>query len=240
MGDAIWSAMRFATQKRILRGNDVRSLILACLTIAGTAPIALAQTPEPEHQLIEPTLPQVILDAPTIELTQFRRSICVNGLKGRNDRTVNPAGTTIPSLWWTRDLLVSKSQFNPKLIEGWLVCGAGVQDAMARVCAIGAKPGRVEMVVNTQLWTVLDYLSRYELIYRFGSATSECGYNIYIFNTDTQLIADFTCDFQALPPVGGRSTDRGCVLRPDLSGKGGLTRQIPDGFTATDYRVDFR
>jgi hypothetical protein len=220
--------------------NWVRSMVLGLMLGSFVTVEARAQLPEPEHQLIEPTLPQVILDAPTIELTQFRRSICVNGSKGRNDRTVNPAGTTIPSLWWTRDLLVSKSQFNPKLIEGWLVCGAGVQDGLARLCAIGAKPGRVEMVVNSQLWTVLDYLSRYELIYRFGSATSECGYNIYIFNTDTQLIADFTCDFQALPLVGGRSTDRGCVLRPDLSGKGGLTRQIPDGFTATDYRVDFR
>jgi hypothetical protein len=235
VGDAIWSVMRFAKQKRILRGNYARSLILALLMIGGGAPIALAQTPEPEHQLIEPTLPQVSFEGPKIELAQFRRGVCVNGLPGTSDRTINPVGTTIPSLWWTRDLLVTKSQFNPKLIEGWLVCGAGVQDAMARVCAISAvRPGRVEMVVNTQLWTVLDYLSRYELINRFGMATSECGYNIYIFNTDTQLIADFTCDFQSVRP------DRGCVLRPDLSGKGGLTRSIPDGLAAADYRIELR
>jgi hypothetical protein len=225
-----------------------RSLILSLLTIGVWGQRAIAQAPvppliknpppsfipEPEHQ-IEPTLPQVSFGVPTIELEQFRRGVCVNGAEGTSDRTINPVGTTIPSLWWTRDLLVTKPQFNPKLIEGWLVCGAGVQDAMARVCAIAAlRPGRVEMVVNTQLWTVLDYLSRYELINRFGAATSECGYNIYIFNTDTQLIADFTCDFQSDRP------DRGCVLRPDLSGKGGLKRQVPDGFAAAEYRIELR
>jgi hypothetical protein len=214
--------------------NWGRSMVLVGLLGSFGVSEVLAQTSEPEHQLIEPTLPQVILDAPTIELAQFRRSICVNGAAGRNDRTVNPVGTTIPSLWWTRDLLVTKPQFNPKLIEGWLVCGAGVQDGVARSCAIGSRPGRVEMVVNTQLWTVLDYLSRYELIYRFGSATSECGYNIYIFNTDTQLIADFTCDFQAVRP------DNGCVLRSDLSGKAGLSRSVPEGLAGAEYRVDFR
>ncbi len=225
-----------------------QSLLLAFLTIGVGESGAIAQAPvptlitnpppsfvpEPEHQ-IEPTLPQVSFGVPTIELAQFRRGVCVNGTVGTSDRTINPVGTTIPSLWWTRDLLVTKPQFNPKLIEGWLVCGAGVQDAIARVCTIGgSRPGRVEMVVNTQLWTVLDYLSRYELINRFGTATSECGYNIYIFNTDTQLIADFTCDFQS------DRRDRGCVLRSDLSGKGGLKRQVPDAFAAAEYRIEVR
>jgi hypothetical protein len=227
-----------------ISGSSLLALLAigaGCSVLAQTAaptvikPPTPVEPPEPEHQFELPTLPQVIIEAPKIELEQFRRSICVNGSRGSSDRTINPAGTTIPSLWWTRDLLVSKSQFNPKLIEGWLVCGAGVQDGLARVCGLnGARSGRVEMVVNTQLWTVLDYLSRYELLYRFGSATSECGYNIYIFNTDTQLIADFTCDFQSA------RADRGCLLRPDLSGKGGLSRSVPDGFAPTDYRVDLR
>jgi hypothetical protein len=192
-----------------------------------------AELPEPEHELPQPNLPQVVIDGPILNLEDFQKGICATGNRGRSDRTISPLGATIPSLWWTRDLLVSKTQFNPKLIEGWLVCGAGVQSGDARACSISPdRPGRVEMVVNSQLWTVLDYLSRYELISRFGSAASECGYNIVIFNSDRLLIADYTCDFAA--------ADRRCRLRPDLSGKSGLKRVAPDGFDAIDYRIDFR
>lgn len=196
-------------------------------------PSLLPESPEPEHQLSDPTLPQVVIETPTINLEDFKQGLCATGTLGRSDRAISPLGATIPSLWWTRDLLVSKTQFHPKLIEGWLVCGAGVQEGDARACAISPdRPGRVEMVVNSQLWTVLDYLSRYELISRFGAAASECGYNIVIFNSDRLLIADYTCDFE--------TTDRRCRLRPDLSGKSGLKRVAPDGFDAIEYRIDFR
>jgi hypothetical protein len=209
------------------------ALSLAVGTLLSNSAIAWATEDEPEHGLINIPLPQVVIQPPTIDLSQFRRGLCADGLVGSSDRQINPEGTTIPSLWWTRDIVMSKPQFNTKLIEGWLVCGAGTQNADARVCSIAPKrPGRVEMLVNTGLWQQLDYLNRYEFLARFGDTTSECGYNIYIFNTEATLIADFTCDFQA------KQSRKSCVLRSDLSGKGGLRRQATDEFFATDYRID--
>ncbi|MBE9028486.1 hypothetical protein IQ266_01785 [filamentous cyanobacterium LEGE 11480] len=207
-------------------------------TAVPPAPAVVRPTAEPEHGQSGIDLPQVvILEQPQvkIDIQQFRRGQCANGTRGTSERSINLAGTTIPSLWWTRDLVLAKKQFNPKLIEGWLVCAAGVQNAEARVCAISpVRPGRVEMLVNTQLWTVLDYLSRYEFLYRFGSATTECGYNIHIFNTDAVLMADYICDYQSDRP------NHDCRLRPDLSGRSGLKRGPTDVFSATDYRIELR
>ncbi len=195
-----------------------------------------AEETEPEHRLLKPPLPQVIFQPPTIQLSDFHRGICANGQAGNSDRTISPEGMTVPSLWWTRDILMSKSKFNAQLIEGWLVCEAAVQHADARVCAISpARPGRVEMLVNTQLWAQLDYLSRYEFLARFGAATRECGYNIYVFNTETTLIADFTCQFQS---DQADQSSHHCVLRPNLVDKGGLRPPMTDEFFPTDYRID--
>jgi hypothetical protein len=159
-----------------------------------------------------------------IDLKKFRQGICPDQQMGNSDRDIQSAGVTIPSLWWTRDQLVAKSQvFHPKLIEGWLVCQAGIQEQSARTCQISPqRPGRVDMVVNAQLWSVLDYLNRYEFLHRLGTAASECGYNIYVFSSEAKLIGDYTCEFPDRPSV--------CSLRTDLSGKGGLRRAPTDGF----------
>jgi hypothetical protein len=194
---------------------------------------ASAQMSMPQTSVPQTSVPQAatsVSDQVPIDLAQFQRRICANGLAGTGQQDVDLSGPTIPSLWWTRELLSNKPQFNPKLIEAWLVCDAGRQNADARVCGIGAaRPGRVEMIVNTQLWSVMDYLSRYELINRFGTATSECGYNIYIYSSDAKLLADYTCDFQSI------DISHRCVLRADLSGKSGLRRggtDIPIGVPA--------
>jgi hypothetical protein len=159
----------------------------------------------------------------SIDLVQFRRGLCADGSVGNTEQDIRPEGVTIPSLWWTRDQLVDRDKFNPKLVEGWLVCAAGIQDQDARVCKLApARPGRVDIVVNTQLWATLDYLKRFEFLNRLGTAASECGYNIYVFNTEALLLGDYTCAFPDRPTV--------CQLRTDLSGRSGLRRNVPDGF----------
>jgi hypothetical protein len=146
---------------------------------------------------------------------------------GSSDQDIKAEGVTIPSLWWTRDLLVAtKPYFNPKLIEGWLVCAPGVQAQSGRVCKLAPqRPGRVDMLVNAQLWSVLDYLHRYEFLNRLGTAASECGYNIYVFSTESKLLSDYTCQFPDRP--------NDCTLRTDPSGKGGLKRGPTDVFSPT-------
>ncbi len=58
--------------------------------------------------------------------------------------------------------------------------------------------GRVDFVVNRQVWSLLDYLQRYGFIHEFGTVASSYGYNIRIFDSQANLLAAYTCDFSPL------------------------------------------
>lgn len=89
--------------------------------------------------------------------------------------TIAAKGLTIPSLWWTDE------QFGGKLLQDWLAY---------------QNEGRVDLVVNRQLWTLLDYIGRYRFTNNFGTVAREYGYNSRIFNQQGILLASYTCNFQ--------------------------------------------
>ncbi len=109
------------------------------------------------------------------------------------------SGLTIPSLWWV------KEQFAGKLLDNWLAYPNDNQ--------IG---GRVDLVVNRQVWSLLDYLQRYEFVNHFGTAAKEQQYNTRVFNRQGGLLAAYTCEFNVEP--------LGCKIWLDSSGFQG-TRQ---------------
>src|SRR5919199_5699197 len=123
--------------------------------------------------------------------------IQLTGLNVIRSDTISPTGLTIPSLWW------AKEQFAGKLLDNWL-----------------AYPNehRVDLVVNRQLWTLLDYIGRYSFINQLGTAAREYGYNtrVFILNQPDKALATYTCDFSAAQPV--------CNIRLESSGKGTLQR----------------
>ncbi|MGL5805535.1 MAG: hypothetical protein ACRC2R_14030 [Xenococcaceae cyanobacterium] len=96
--------------------------------------------------------------------------------------TIAPRGITIPSLWW------AKEQFDPfagKLIVNWLAY---------------SKEQRIDLVVNWQLWTLLDYLKRYRFINNFGTIAREYGYNLRIFNQQNECLAIYRYNPHINPP----------------------------------------
>ncbi|RMH77620.1 MAG: hypothetical protein D6680_04580 [Cyanobacteria bacterium J007] len=106
---------------------------------------------------------------------------------------ISQSGLTIPSLWWARE------QFGGKLLENWLAYpgenGGG---------------GRVDLVVNRQIWSLRDYLERYQFVNHFGQSAKDYGYNTRVFNRQKRLLAAYTCDFTVEPIV--------CNLWMDSSG----------------------
>ncbi len=87
--------------------------------------------------------------------------------------TASPAGSTIPSLWWTNE------QFSTKLVTNWIA---------------NQKQKQIYLLVNTQYWNILDYVDRYRTIDRFGRAAQDYGYNLKICNSQKVALADYTCD----------------------------------------------
>jgi len=108
--------------------------------------------------------------------------------------TISQTGLTLPSLWWLRDQLADLEQFGNKLVDTWL--------------AYPRQPGnvgRVDLVVNRQGWSLLDYLERYEMINRFSTDARGYGYNLRVFDDRGTFVGAATCDFSRIN--GGQLPD---------------------------------
>ncbi|BAU13216.1 hypothetical protein LEP3755_37550 [Leptolyngbya sp. NIES-3755] len=115
----------------------------------------------------------------------FQKGMCNETTEGVTNRTIDQSGLTQPSLWFVRDQIAAQDKFGRRLISGWLACNGATE------------PSRVDLVVNAQLWSGLDYFERFEFIRRFGKATSDYGYNLRVFNPQGEMLATYTCEFSA-------------------------------------------
>jgi hypothetical protein len=95
--------------------------------------------------------------------------------------TISPTSLTDPSLWWAEEQF---NEFDGKLIQNWIAY---------------REKKRVDLVVNRQLWTLLDYLGRYSFLSRFGAAARDYQYNVRVFNERAALVATYTCNYSASP-----------------------------------------
>ena len=85
-------------------------------------------------------------------------------------------------LWWALE------QFDPfegKLVQDWLTY---------------PREKEINLVVNWQLWTLLDYLGRYRFVNQFGTVAREYGYSLNIFNQKKQCLAVYKYNSVANPP----------------------------------------
>lgn len=117
------------------------------------------------------------------------------------DETISQFGLTNPSFWWTN------KRFGGQLVDGWLVC---------------RNERQLNLIVNRQIWTLLDYLERYEFVHQFGTTARDYGYNVRVLNQQQIPLASYTCNHSITPS--------NCNLWIDNFGRQGLrTRLVPDG-----------
>lgn len=98
--------------------------------------------------------------------------------------TISQKQLTVPSLWWTQE------NSENKLLDNWIAYQA--QDN---------QPARVDLIVNQQIWSLLDYLERYEFVNHLGSVARNYGYNIRVFNYQQERLATYTCNFNISPAL---------------------------------------
>lgn len=102
----------------------------------------------------------------------------------RTANTVYQEQLTIPSLWW------AKETSQNKLLDNWIAYPA-----------TNRQPGRVDLIVNEQIWTLLDYLERYQFVNKLGSVVRDYRYNMRVFNYQRELLATYTCNFKTIKPL---------------------------------------
>lgn len=121
--------------------------------------------------------------------------------------TISQNKLTSPSLWW------AKEQFGGKLLDNWLAYPA-----------LGTIAGRIDLVVNRENWSLLNYLERYEFVNHFGTVARDYGYNVRVFNYQKELLATYTCNFSTNPRL--------CNIQVEAAGKArvrgsGITEGLP-------------
>ncbi len=106
-----------------------------------------------------------------------------------SNRTICQASPTLPSFWWAR--AKEKSQLGGNLFIAWQAY------SNPDPTQTGETP-RVDLFVNHQLWSLLDYLERYEMVNIFGSAARQYGYNAFVFSQRRVSLASYVCNFEAV------------------------------------------
>jgi hypothetical protein len=115
--------------------------------------------------------------------------------------TINQGKLTVPSLWW------AKENSENKLLDNWIAYPAE-----------GTQSARVDVVVNQQFWSILDYLERYNFVNRVGSLARNYNYNVRVFNYQQERLATYTCNFNTSPSL--------CRIDIDIQNKLGLGRAL--------------
>lgn len=113
--------------------------------------------------------------------------------------TIAPEGLTVPSLWWAKEISENK------LLDNWIAYPAAAQE-----------PARVDLIVNQQIWSLLDYLERYKFVNRLGLISRNFGYNIRVFNYQQELLATYTCNLAVSPNL--------CHIQMGVQNRLGLSR----------------
>lgn len=159
------------------RRKGVRSILslwkLTYLTISLSTISLLAALPSPAQTSPVPSPSDAPLELAL--LTQPNGTVMTAS-------TINPEGLTTPSLWW------AKENSENRLLDNWIAYPASENE-----------PARVDLIVNQQVWSVLEYLERYHFVNHLGSSARKEGYNVRVFNYQQDLLATYTCNFVTSP-----------------------------------------
>ncbi|MEB3219055.1 MAG: hypothetical protein VKN72_22845 [Nostocales cyanobacterium 94392] len=115
--------------------------------------------------------------------------------------TIYQQQLTVPSLWWAQE------QSENKLLDNWIAYPAS-----------NSQPGRVDLIVNEEVWNILDYLERYNFVNHLGSVARGYGYNIRVFNYEKEPLATYTCNLNISKPLCKIDMNAaGLLMNPSIS-----------------------
>ncbi len=86
-----------------------------------------------------------------------------------------------PNLWWAKEQF---DLFDGRLVTNWIA---------------DTEKQNIDIIVNRQLWSTLNYLERYRFVNKFGTVARENQYNLRIFNQQQKCLVTYLCDFQITP-----------------------------------------
>ncbi|MEO0457181.1 MAG: hypothetical protein AAF152_11475 [Cyanobacteria bacterium P01_A01_bin.114] len=137
----------------------------------------------------------VMLDLQQIPVDMTPSQTELNTGVAITENSMSETTFTSPSLWWQEDqssLLVGSEQ----LISGWVAYRREGADALHHI----------DLDLDRNLWTSLNYIQQYTLISHFGQTAKSYGYQLRVF-TGEILAGAYVCNFN--PTVEAASADTG-------------------------------
>lgn len=86
------------------------------------------------------------------------------------------------SFWWAAEQF---DPFNGKLVQDWVASSYKRQ---------------IDMTVDRQLWTLLDYFDRYRFVNQFGTVARNYGYSLNVFDRKHLCLASYKYNTNIKPP----------------------------------------
>lgn len=102
--------------------------------------------------------------------------------------TISPTQLTVPSFWWLKKQIDEDKEFGNKFIVNWIAYKDKNQGK-----------SHVDIVVNRQLWTILDSIGRYRFVNKFGTVARDYKYDVRVFNQQGTPLAIYNCDYSTSP-----------------------------------------
>ena len=177
------------------------AISILCLALSGRSVLAQAeeQTAEARCQLLDqqPRTDSLGAEGGSSSQTLLARQIeamCqLNGQRPRTDEGAiatadkpSPEHFTVPSLWWQQQQV--GDAINNRLVDNW----RAYTDTVS--LNTGHAIPHIDVIVNGQIWPLLNYLERYSMITQFGESAKNYGYQLRIF-TGSRLVGLHVCDF---------------------------------------------
>ena len=106
----------------------------------------------------------------------------LSSVNEENDSKAKNADLPQASIWWAAE------QFDPfdgSLIQNWLTYPQKQQ---------------INLTVDWQLWTTLDYFGRYRFVNQFGTVVRKHGYSLNVFSQKEQCLATYKYNSASKPP----------------------------------------
>jgi hypothetical protein len=106
-------------------------------------------------------------------------------------------------LWWTKEQIESELR-STKLISRWSLS----TDSPVPLASSGASPlasplapglATLDVTINSQAWSLLDYFGRYEFANTLGIKAHELGYGLRIMSDRGLVLGQYSC--AAIGPV---------------------------------------
>jgi len=183
-------------------------LLPVLLLLLGSPALAQSQDAPRNNSVRQPSNGSTDLASPPPpEVAETLCNETAPGLSGQviTSETVCQSGLTLPSLWWTKEQVAQELRTSGKLVSNW---SAQLKTSDA--------PGQVRLVVNPQMWSLMDYFERYDFVSNFGLAARSFGYQTEVYNTKGAQLASYTCAI-AGSPNRPNIQDSSCMMQLNSS-----------------------